>query len=196
MTIEKGQPWGESCRVPAQRIVVGSDRELALCTKEDLVSLTNGDLWKSLGSPPVPQTDIAATQLPIDALIITIDDDTSLLAASTIEIGSWFRRGRYICIANTSFAGQKNIAPRAHPNDGSLDYLEITASMSWRQRWLASRRALTGTHIPHPQITTKRIKDIRIDRESSELLRIDGVSFEEWRTIHVQIDPDHWQVLV
>lgn len=196
MTIEKGKPWGSPCSVPAHRIVVESDSELADCAAEVPVSLNGGDVWKSLGSPAVPAVGMTGTKVNVDAIVITIDNEGNIRAASSIEIGSWHKRGRYICIANSSFVKEKNIAPRAHPNDGSLDYLEIDETMSWRQRWSASRRARTGTHIPHPQITTKRVKDIQIDRQHSEVLRIDGIQVNEWQSIRVQIDSDHWQVIV
>ena len=197
MTIEKGKPWGSSCVVSPSRVVISTDSELAQRTSDELISLNGGDIWRSLGSPQIPEVNTAATRVNIDAIQVVVDHQQLHHASSSVEIGSFLGRGRYLCIANASFVGLRNIAPRAHPNDGSLDYLEIHASMSWRQRWTASRRSLTGTHIPHPQITTRRIRDITIERaHSSEILRIDGVAHKNWKTISVQILPDHWQVLL
>lgn len=197
MTIEKGKPWGSPCVVPASRIVVSSDSDLAKCRSNDETSLDSGDIWRSLGSPKVPDIDSTATKVNIDAIKIVIDDRQHYFAASSVEIGSFISKGRYVCIANASFVGRRNIAPRAHPNDGSLDYLEIDPEISWRQRWIASQRSLTGTHIPHPKISARRVRDIEIHKQgSTEKLRIDGLVYKEWKLLRVQILPDHWQVLL
>lgn len=197
MTIEKGKPWGSPCVVSHSRVVVSSDRELASCAAVVETSLSGGDIWRSLGSPQIPAVGTAATRVNIDAIHVEIDEERELFASSSVEVGSFLGRGRYLCIANASFVGVRNIAPRAHPNDGSLDYLEIDASISQRQRWIASRRSLTGTHIPHPNITTRRLRKIEIQRgRSSEKLRIDGVVHKNWSSLRVHIEPDHWQVLL
>lgn len=197
MTIEKGKPWGESCRVPESRVIVVSDHSLAVHQADEVLSLSGGDVWRSLGSPPVPAVLTQATCVRIDAISIDIDNEKTMMAASSVEVGSFIGRDRYLCVANSSFLRNMNIAPRAHPNDGSLDYLEIDPSMSLRQRWIASRRALTGTHIPHPLITTKRVKDIEILRDTRrEKLRIDGSVVRDWQSVRLQVLPDHWQVIV
>lgn len=197
MTIEKGKPWGTPSVVPSTRRVVSTDRELAQCTTEDECSLSGGDIWRSLGAPEIPAIGANATKVYIDAVQIHIDNTHHLFASSSVEVGSFLGRGRYLCLANSSFVGKKNIAPRAHPNDGSLDYLEIDAEISWRQRWLASRRSLTGTHIPHPKISSRRVREIEIQKQhSSEKMRIDGVVYKEWTSIQIRIWPDHWQVLL
>ena len=197
MTIEKGKPWGEACRVPEHLVVVSNDRSLALQSAEELLSLSGGDLWKSLGSPPVPASLTEATCVRIDAISVDVDHQTQTMAASSVEVGSFVSRSRYLCIANSSFLRNMNIAPRAHPNDGVADYLEIDPSMSIRQRWLASRRAVTGTHIPHPLITTKRITDIEIHRNTRrEKLRLDGAVVRNWQSVRLHVVPDHWHVIV
>ena len=55
---------------------------------------------------------------------------------------------------NADRIGAWDVAPRAHPNDGQLDVVEVDASMGLRDRWQASRRLATGTHVPHPAIHT------------------------------------------
>ena len=197
MTIEKGKPWGSSCVVSPSRVVISTDSELAQRTSDELISLNGGDIWRSLGSPQIPEVNTAATRVNIDAIQVVVDHQQLHHASSSVEIGSFLGRGRYLCIANASFVGPRNIAPRAHPNDGSLDYLEIDSSISWRQRLIASRRSLTGTHIPHPDISTRRVRDIEIERaRPTEKLRIDGVVLKNWKSIRVHIVPDHWQVLL
>lgn len=197
MTIEKGQPWGTACQVPSDRIIARNDAELALCSPDHMVSLSGGDIWKSLGSPAVPQQGTEATLVHIDAIEVDIDSQKKFLIASSIEIGSLIGRNRYLCIANASFVSEKNIAPRAHPNDGFLDLLEIDNAMPWRQRWSASRRAQTGVHIPHPHISSRRVRELRIDRETqTERLTVDGVRIKDWHTVVIQVIPDYWQVVL
>ena len=57
---------------------------------------------------------------------------------------------------NTDCRGRWDVAPRAHPNDGRVDVVEVAAAMGLRARWQARRRLPTGTHVPHPAIRTGR----------------------------------------
>ena len=64
-----------------------------------------------------------------------------------------------------------DVAPRAHPNDGRFDVVEVSAAMPARARLQAWRRLATGTHVPHPDITTRRGVDDVTDAELGRALR-------------------------
>ena len=64
--------------------------------------------------------------------------------------------GPIVAVMNVDRLGRWDVAPRAHPNDGALDVVEVDAAMGVRARWQARRRLPTGTHVPHPAIRTRR----------------------------------------
>lgn len=201
MTIRKGEPWGVESTVPADVIDVGSDALLA-SVGDGTAMLTGGDLHVALGRPPRKAAGESCTIVPIDALVCSIGrSDGSLeerLVASRVEIGSWLRPGaRFLCITNTGIVDGLNLAPRAHPNDGHFDVLEIAGTMTLRQRFLARRRARTGTHVPHPLVHLSRSTSTSIDSSSrGERLMLDGTPVADWKTIDVRIVPDRWRVAI
>lgn len=180
--------------------VATSDSELAQCQPDAVIALTGGNLWKSLGRPAPATIGSEATLVAIDAIEIIVTTEASSLnlkAAASIEIGKWFSRGRYIAVSNSSFIDRVNIAPRAHPNDGIFDIVNIAHTMSLRQRISAFRRAHTGTHLPHPDIQSSRVTSANFSRASRrESLRIDGVRCHNWSSIALTIRPDYWHVVI
>jgi hypothetical protein len=69
--------------------------------------------------------------------------------------------------------------------------------MSVRNRLQAFKRASTGTHIPHPDISTTRGADYEIQNEGGrEILRIDRVKISSWRRIRITVIPDYWKIVV
>ena len=202
MTITKGMPWGRSGTVPSDAIVASSDADVASAPDGRVIVSTGGDLWNALGRPHAGRPGNACTIVDIDALVCTVehaDSSTSVMrAASNVRTGSWFRPGRrHVCITNAGIVGGLNLAPRAHPNDGRFDVFEMTAEMPWRQRLVARRRAGSGTHVPHPDITVRQATTIDLRRaRSSERLSVDGRTIDDWVGVTVTIDPDRWQLAV
>jgi diacylglycerol kinase family enzyme len=142
--------------------------------------------------------------LSIDALLIRVvkpdDSDQELIAASRIEVGSFLSplgRRRFVCVTNGGIVNTRNLAPRAHPNDGRIDVLTIDASMTFRNRLIARNKAMTGTHLPHPQISVRQDQSFHTSKlDRGEKLSIDGILVREWSEIFVSIMPDYWQVVV
>jgi diacylglycerol kinase family enzyme len=168
------------------------------------VSLTGGDIYQTLGSPrPVP-ADSECTLLPIDALqvrVLGIDgSEQYFVAASRIEIGNFLSpigHNRFVCVTNGGIVDGRNFAPRAHPNDGRFDVLTIDASMTFRSRLLARKKAETGTHLPHPEISVRQNDAYSTERTGKrERLSIDGIVVANWSEVFVTIIPDYWQVVV
>jgi diacylglycerol kinase family enzyme len=117
------------------------------------------------------------------------------VAASSIIVGD-FWRGRHLIVSNAGWIGNSNVAPRAHPNDGKVEVLTITSQMSLRQRFLARRKMQTGTHLPHPDLSSKQIATQSIVRQNGEKLMIDGRKIDNWASISIRVEPDYWRVLV
>jgi hypothetical protein len=205
MTIRRGEQWGFRIALPSAIRRVNSDAELAQCVSSDFISVGGGDLFRTVGSPQPVQDEDECTLLPIDALQIRVAliDGTEkiILASSRIEIGSLLgfplRRRRYICITNGGIVDNRNLAPRAHPNNGKFDVLVLDKSMSFRDRWVARKKAVLGTHIPHPNITVRQIDNFHVQNDGrDESLSIDGIHVEEWSELSVTILPDYWQIVV
>lgn len=203
MTIQKGQPWGHTYEVPLITRDVDSDWQLARGTQSDIHILTAGDMYTALGKPAAMQIGDSRTLVHIDAMECTITNETttfSLLASATIEIGQWVGLGRarrYVVVTNGGLLDGRNIAPRAHPNDGSVDVMSLDSSMPMRERRSSRKRALTGAHVPHPSITISRGDSLVFSREyTRERLVIDRQKITSWNSIEIKVHPDYWQVIV
>lgn len=205
MTIRKGEEWGTRIVAPDVITKVGGDRAIAIFSNDHVMSIFKGDLFEALGCPQEVKPGQSCTLLEIDALQcrITFADGTERteLVASCIEVGLFAprigRRSRYICISNAGIVNGRNLTPRAHPNDGIFDVLEISPDISFRNRLQAFKRASTGTHIPHPDISTKRLSESEyFNSGGSEVLRIDHWRIPLWQSIHISVLPDYWKIVV
>ena len=198
MSVEKGADWGERARPPADLIVVDdSAAAVEMLTAErranrplPAVGLRGGDLVRTLGGPTA--ADLASAE---EALHVTVDLGAVLVDGALhwfldhlIARRSWLR-GQVLVVANAAFVDDWNIAPRAHPGDGQFDSLE-TSTMSLGDRWQARSRLRTGTHVPHPAITTRRVEAVQYDFERPMPIRLDGRSIGEAAHLSVRLEPD------
>lgn len=204
MTIRKGEQWGVPIVVPLETRDVDSDRELSGGTTNHIHIVHSGDIYDALGEPSAPQVDQTRTLVCIDALqcsVVTGHGNRNVLAASSVTIGRWrtapWNHQRFICVTNAGLYQKRNIAPRAHPNDGVFDIVEISSDMPWRERAQSYRRAVAGDHLPHPFISVSRDTTFECSRQYlREVLMIDSQEFKDWQSIQVQILPDYWKVIV
>ena len=205
MTIRKGEEWGTRIIAPVHLELLSNDAQLARLDPLRIGSLLGGDIHHTLGAPAPVKPGNECTQLEIDALqvIITtsLDEQTEVLASSRVEVGqlrpSIFKRQRYMCVTNGGVIDGRNLAPRAHPNDGFLDCVEISKEMPFRDRLAAMKRAISGTHIPHPHIQVSRAESFSCLREDRGLeLFIDGQGVSDWLAVTVNVLPDYWKIVV
>jgi hypothetical protein len=204
MTIRKGEGWGKRIPMPSSIRLVRSDAELSQCSRSDFISLTDGDIHRTLGSPLLDHNDSECTLLSIDALEVRVTapdgSERAFMAASRIEIGDFLsplRRRRFVCVTNGGIVKGRNLTPRAHPNDGRFDVMTIESSMTFRNRLIARDKAVTGTHVPHPQISVRQIDTFTTERLGrGERLSIDGCLVTNWSEISVTIHADYWQVVI
>ena len=198
MTIEKGAPWGSVGKVPESVSCVDTDREFA--SVPDVCVLCGGNLHEALGRPTPKKPGEDCMLLPVDAMRVAITRRSGVVdeiwAASEVQVGSWFSRRGLSVVTNTGHLGRLHIAPRAHPNDGVLDTVEIDRRMPMRERLVGRLRARTGTHVPHPLLRTGRTHSFTITRDGHERLRIDGIVHGDWTRLTVTVEPDRWLVAV
>jgi diacylglycerol kinase (ATP) len=88
---------------------------------------------------------------------------------------------------NAAWHGTRNLGPRAHPNDGKLDL--TIGGVPPSQRRSASERALTGTHVPHPDLRTFQTAEFETEIPNL-MVYLDGVPHGRARELRVTLEPD------
>ena len=193
MTIKKGQPWGAPAPRPADLILADGDAELAELVTRDAggaFGIRGGDLHRSLGAPS--QRD--ETQLlTVDALRVRVDDREMLAVAHVVARHGWWR-GPLLAVLNCAYVGDWNVAPRAHPNDGHFDVVEVSEKMSLRQRLQARRRLPLGNHLPHPQIGVRTGESTVWVFDAPRDIYVDGVRRGRATRLAIAIAPDHFSI--
>jgi YegS C-terminal NAD kinase beta sandwich-like domain len=199
VTIRKGQAWGERGGLPPGGTVVGSDAEArrvvtAARRAGDPVpplGLVGGDLCRTLGGRG-DEGRIGsgeAARLPVDIGSVLIDGVQHWFVAHLVARRSWWR-GRIVAAMNAEYLGAWDVAPRAHPNDGVLDVLDVAASFSLRDRAKARRRLPSGGHVPHPAIAVSRRPAVQLDFDRPFPVWLDGEHVGEARHLSVRVEPD------
>lgn len=196
MTIEKGMPWGVAVPSPGDLRVVPTDRDVRdfvvrqreRGTALRPVGLGGGDMARTMGggNGRFPGT---VTQATIDLLRVQCGERVTWAVAHVVARRGW-QRGEVLFAMNAQFFGQYDVAPRSHPNDGKVDILHVAPDMTWRARRAAARRARTGTHLPHPQLTARQLADYSLTFEKPLVIWVDG---ERWGTaaeLQIAVEPD------
>jgi len=195
VTIRKGEEWGAPVDRPAMLRFVGSDAEVVeayASGDEPDIAVIGGDLRRSIGEP----TDRARMQrLPIDLVDIVTDGVATTAVAHVIARRSWWR-GPIIAVMNVDHLGEWNLAPKAHPNDGRVDVVEVDPNMPMRARWQARSRLPTGTHLPHPAIATRQVREMSWDFDRPLGIWVDGDGIGDTRNLTVRVRPDAAAVYV
>ena len=195
MTIRKGEQWGSSVPRPEQLTLAASDQALAemIATGVEVpVGVSGGDLFRTVGAPG-PRDSVV--RLPIDVLRVVADGTTHVAVAHVVARRSWWRGG-IVAIMNVDHLGEWNLAPRAHPNDGRFDVVEVEREMTVRERLQARRRLGQGTHVPHPRIATRTGTEETWHFEHPQQLWIDGVRAGSVHDLAVEIEADRLAIHV
>lgn len=198
MTINKGEPWGTVGPAPPDRVVVSSDAEAGTIvrtarqqnTPVPPLVILGGDLARTFGEPTGASQSL---QLPVDLGAVLLDGSRYWFVSSLVA-GRALARGRSFIAMNGAWLDGMNIAPKAHPNDGLLDFLD--ADLTFRQSIEARRRALLGDHLPHPLIKVHRTAALQVDLPRPTKVELDGLYVGRFRSIRVHCEPDALTVIV
>jgi hypothetical protein len=199
MTIRKGEAWGETGGLPSDGVVVRSDAEArAVVTAARRagdplppLGLLGGDLCRTLGGrgDEARLRSDGAVRVPVDLGSVLVDGVQHWFVAHLVARHSWWR-GRIVAAMNAEFVGSWDVAPRAHPNDGVLDVLDVSPSFPLADRVRARRRLPNGGHVPHPAIALSRRPAVQIDLDRPTPVRLDGEPIGEARRLSVRLEPD------
>ena len=199
MTISKHGLYGTPVSRPSSLHVLQSDLEIAqhyisgdtatTCT------VTQGSIAQSLGissgriQDPDPNQQM--TLVNIDLLQIDYRTTTSLNAnanakssttsrivvAGSIAIQHRTLLSTCLILSNSGLLRSRDVLPRAHPNDGFVDVLEVDPKISIRQRAIAWRRSAIGSHLPHPSFRVSRSIDFQWSGSPAHMIA-DGVTYK------------------
>ena len=197
MVVRKGVEWGEEVERPADLLVASSDAELASLLADGTdrpLAVDGGDLCRTVGGL---RSAARVQRVDVDVLRVVADGAELVAVAHVVARAPRWRggpwRGPIVAVSNTEHVGRLDVAPRAHPNDGCADVLEVTR-MSLRQRFNAWRRLPTGTHVPHPAIATRAVAEARWQFDRAMTLVVDGRRHGRVRDLRVTVEPDAFQL--
>lgn len=208
MTIRRGEPWGEAAPLPHGSPIASSNSELRTeitaqhsgLRSSGPIGVTGGDLWRVVGAPGGGTRRLHSDQAhtaSIDLIEVTADGDRLWACVGVIARTSWWR-GPVVAVMNAELVGQWRVAPAAHPNDGRLHVLATGLSgpsLSLRERMLARTRLRSGTHIPHPAISMRRVADAEFRFERPVTLWLDGEQVGRCRELSVAVVPDGAEIV-
>jgi hypothetical protein len=199
VTVRKGEAWGETGGLPEGGVVVGSDAEARRVVTAarragepvPVLGLVGGDLCRTLGGRGDPERLRApgAARVPVDLGSVLVEGVQHWFVAHLVARGSWWR-GRIVAAMNAEFMGAWDVAPRAHPGDGLLEVLDVSAAMSLADRFEARRRLPTGGHLPHPAIAVQRRPAVQVDLDGPTPVWLDGEPVGRARHLSIRVEPD------
>lgn len=172
MTIEKGQAWGEPWAPDAgtELAEAADDADLADqvgpldgSAPARPVLVRSGDVLRTLGLE-APRPEGQRFGYPIDVGLARLGragaDPVELPFVAHLTVRNrpltGIGPGLSLVVMNAAWLGSLRLGPRAHPNDGLLDVTEGTVGPI--QRWEGTRRARSGSHLPHPRLRTSRAR--------------------------------------
>ena len=203
MTIRKGREWGTPGALPPDGVVVRTDPEVRQLVTEarrggldiPTVGLLGGDMCRTVGGrgDETRLRSPAAMTLPLDLGSVLVDGTIHWFTAHLVARRRWWR-GRVVAVMNAQWIGSWDVAPRSHPNDGLLDVFD--GDLGLDDRIKARRRLRTGTHVPHPGISQRRVGALQIDLEQPTPIWLDGERVGLGRHLSVRVESDAYTCVV
>lgn len=203
MTVRRGENWGAPGALPADGVVVRSDAEARAVVERarragDAVpplGLLGGDLCRTLGGTgdEARLRSAEAMTFPIDLGAALVDGRLHWFVAHLVARRSWWR-GRVLVAMNAEWLGSWDLGPRAHPGDGLLDVTD--GDLRLGDRLKARRRLPSGTHLPHPDLATRRVEAFQAEFDPPLDVYLDGEALGRVGALSVRLEPDALTVVV
>lgn len=195
MVISKGSAYGSESEIDPNWPSFSSDAELASHIRAKgraPCTLTDGDLLATLGGGAPP--GVAPRAYPVDLLRADLDRRATFFGVAHVVARRILWAGPFFVAMNAAWIGRLYLGPRSHPNDGLVDV--TTGTLPFQQRWMARRRATSGTHLPHPKLSVSRKPEISYSFDRPTMVRIDGIRTKRAIQIDVSVLPDAGIVVV
>lgn len=201
--IGKGTEWGTQGVLPEGAPIANTDASLRRLVNEarlaghdvPIVGLAGGSLWRTLGGASVPARlrSMDTWRYPIDVVRVRLDgrDPTWFVGHLVARSPRW----RQLFVAmNAQWLGRYRLGHRAHPNDGLADVYE--AALGLGELWKVSRRARTGSHLPHPSINERRVRTLDVTFDNARLVQLDGSVIGQVKSLSMEVEPDALTVVL
>lgn len=197
MVVERGRTWGRVGQLPAGGVMVRSDAEARAIVTEarrqdrevPVLGLLGGDLCRTLGGrgDQARLCSPEAMLLPVDVGSVLVDGRQHWFVAHLVARRSWWH-GRVFAAMNAQYVGSWDVAPRAHPGDGKLDIVDANPSVGDRLK--ARGRLPSGTHVPHPDISERRVQALQVSFDAPTPVWLDGGRVGEASELSIRVEPD------
>lgn len=194
VNVRPHQDWGEIGPLPSDVTIIDDDRSAGRLVERawidgaplPAVGLTGGDLRRALGGrrdrEELRRDDNVLTAA-IDVGSVVVDGVRHAFVAHLVARSrTW--SGPVFAVMNSEWLGDWIVAPRAHPGDGFFDLVE--ARLPRRDRLEARRRLRTGTHVPHPAISVRKIATGEIDFGTRRTIYVDGNRVGTARSVRIE----------
>jgi hypothetical protein len=204
VTIRRGEAWGAPGALPAGGVVVHSDAEARAVVEGarrdgrevPALGLLGGDLCRTVGGRGDPDRlfDGSGTVLTCDVVAVELDRQPTrwFVAHLTAHRGWW--RGRALVAMNAAWLGGWNLGPKAHPGDGLVDVTE--ARVRPGQRLAVRRRLPAGAHLPHPDLSHRRVRSGAWELDRPAPVHLDGELVGRATHVRLRVEPDALTVVV
>ena len=211
MTISKGEAWGEPLPAPGDMpegiVIAHDDPELASLAAASVVgdsfialgadrragsNRLRGDVARTLGVDRERETG-ERLGYRFDLGFAELDGSRTIPFIAHLVARGRFWGGEVAVAMNCAWMGPYYLGPRAHPNDGLLDL--TVGRLRPSQRWLARGRARSGSHLPHPDLSTSRRASWEHRFERSTQVYADGVAVGVASSIRLWLEPDCFTLL-
>lgn len=222
--IRPGSEWGTPTDETPAATVTGDDGALAAWlghldpeAPAPLVRFVphGSDLARAVGLRATePDTDRPARgiALPLDAMTTDAGPAVNSVVTGTApdRLAPWHRArpvtvtvdGREVftgpattvVVMNGQYLGTADLAPRGHPGDGRLE-VQVYA-LRPGERAAMRRRLPSGTHVPHPRITTASGREVLVRTGRPLPVTLDGHAAGRAGTLAVRARPGALRLLV
>jgi len=215
MTIRPGQEWGSPAPEPPDRDVSGGDADLAEALADAPPGVLvryrpaeSSDLARAVGLAPAAgefavTLDLlrAAGGLAVNAVVLGVAPDRlrwwhrRVAVEVTVDGRPAFAgRASTVAVLNGQYLRGADLSPRGHPGDGSAEVQVYALALS--QRGGMRRRLHTGSHLPHPDIATRRAKRVAVRFSRPVLMEVDGRPVGRTASLELEVVPAAYRLLV
>jgi hypothetical protein len=210
--MKPGEPWGEPLTEAPDVEVAGDDSDLAAALSAHPGALVrfhpgeHSDLARAIGiagggpgelAAPIDALDLGPEGHAVNAVVlgthparIGLTTPSAALRVSVNGRPTFDGRATTVVVANGQFLDGLDVVPRGHPGDGRM---EVQAYALTRGERKAMRTRLpTGTHLPHPRITTASGRSVVVTVSGGRLLplTVDGVAHDPVEELRVDLLPN------
>jgi len=197
VTVRPGDSWGQIVPRPVDLRTVADDAALTAALTDDSgvpTAVLGGDLARTLGGLSSGVQDTIG-EFTLDLMQVRLDDGVVCSACAHVVARSRWWRGSWwigpvLAVMNAEFLGAWDVAPRGHPNDGRVETLSCESKFPLRQRFEVSRRLPSGTHLPHPGITTRSVANGSWSFKRPVAVFVDGRKVGTSRRVEITVMPD------